>query len=124
MALRDKHGSDRISVLDIMAALFDHSEEFQQFIISQDLDKNDLEELADWYEHIWLFWRNYRKFWSLENLLRTPPIGRDWMYGYARHLTAFAVNITDKVEFARPTLRLTTRKKEIDQIEQILSRSG
>lgn len=136
MVLRDKHGpvkspngdngasGERISVLDIMAMLFDHNEEFKQFIINQDLDKADLEELADWYEHIWVFWRNLKKFWSLENLLRQPPIGRDWIYGYARHLTTFAVNLTDKMEFARPRMRLMRRKKELEQMEQILARSG
>lgn len=124
MTLRDKHGSERISVLDIMATLFDHNEEFKQFIINQDLDKNDLEELAEWYEHIWAFWRNLKKFWSLENLLRQPPIGRDWIYGYARHLTTFAVNLTDKMEFARPKMRLMRRKKELEEMEQILARSG
>ena len=83
-----------------------------------------MDELAKWYEHIWSFWRDYRKFWSLDNLLRQPPIGRDWVFGYARHLTAFSENLTDKMEFARPSLRLIVRKKEIDQIEQILARSG
>src|SRR3989344_7632063 len=124
LVLSDKHGSSRISVLDIMASFFDHSDEFRQFILSQDLDKNDLDELAKWYEHIWSFWRDYRKFWSLDNLLRQPPIGRDWVFGYARHLTAFSENLTDKMEFARPSFRLTVRKKEIDQVEQILARSG
>lgn len=124
LKLRDKHGADRISVLDIMAAMTDYSEEFKQFILAQDLDRNDLEELARWYEHIWSFWREYRKFWSLDNLLRKLPIGRDWVYGYARHLTSFSVDLTDKMEYARPSLRLIRRKKEIDQIEQILSRSG
>ncbi len=124
LLLRDKHGSSRISVLDIMASFFDHSDEFRQFILTQDLDKEDLEELAKWYEHIWSFWREYRKFWSLDNLLRQTPIGRDWVFGYARHLTAFSENLTDKMEFARPSFRLTVRKKEIDQIEQILARSG
>lgn len=124
LALRDKHGNERISVLDIMAALYDHSDEFRQFILNQDLDKEDLEELADWYEHIWSFWRNYRKFWSLENLLRQPPIGRDWVYGYARHLTSFAVDLTYKMEFARPKMRLMRRKRELEQMEQILARSG
>ena len=124
LELKDKHGSSRISVLDIMASLFDHSEEFKQFILAQDLDKNDLEELAEWYEHIWSFWREYRKFWGLENLLRRPPIGRDWIYGYAHNLTSFSVNLTDKMEYARPSLRLVHRQKEIDQIEQILSSSG
>ena len=124
LAIRDKHGSRKISVLDIMASLFDYSNEFKQFILNQDLNKEDMEELAEWYEHIWTFWRNYRKFWSLENLLRQPPIGRDWIYGYARHLTAFAVNLTDKMELARPKMRLIRRKKEMDQMEQILARSG
>lgn len=122
--MKDKHGGYRISVLDIFTAMFDKSDELKQFILNQDLDKEDLEELAGWYEHIWNFWRSQRKFWDLDNLLRQSPIGKDWVYGYARHLTAFAVNLTDKMEFARPVLRLTARQREIEQIEQILARSG
>ena len=124
LALRDEHGGMRISVLDIMATFFDYSEEFKQFIISQDLDKNDLKELAKWYEHIWEFWREFKKFWSLSNLLRQIPVGRDWVYGYSPHLATFAVNLTDKMRFASPALRLISREKEIDRIEQILSRAG
>ncbi len=124
VALRDKHGSERISVLDIVSAIYDHNDEFRQFIVDQDLDRNDLEELADWYEHIWLFWRNYRKFWSLENLLRQTPIGRDWVYGYARHLMTYATDLTFKMEFSRPRMRLMRRKRELEEMEQILSRSG
>ncbi|OGN02678.1 MAG: hypothetical protein A2655_03115 [Candidatus Yanofskybacteria bacterium RIFCSPHIGHO2_01_FULL_43_42] len=124
LVLRDKHGSKRISVLDIMAAMFDYDENFKNFIVGQDLDKNDLEELADWYEHIWAYWREGNKFWSLENLLRQPPIGRDWVFGFARYLKVFAANLTDKMEYSRPIVRLIFRSKEIEQIEQILVRSG
>ncbi|OGN09940.1 MAG: hypothetical protein A3C61_03515 [Candidatus Yanofskybacteria bacterium RIFCSPHIGHO2_02_FULL_39_10] len=124
LVLRDEHGGMRISVLDIMTSLFDHSDEFKQFIISQGLDKNDLNELAKWYEHIWEFWRELKKFWSLNNLLRQAPIGRDWVYGYSPHLVAFAINLTDRISTAFPELRLISRKDEINRIEQILSRGG
>jgi len=124
LTIKDKHGGQRISILDITAALYDHNEEFKQFILGQDLDKSDLEELARWYEHIWSFWRELKKFWSKENLLRQPPIGRDWIYGYAPYLTTFAVNISDRFKSDRPRMRLVTRKKEIEQMEQILVRSG
>lgn len=124
LAIRDKHGGQRISILDITAALFDYNEEFRQFIMGQELDKDDLEELAGWYEHIWSFSRELKKFWSRENLLRQPPIGRDWIYGYAPYLISFAVNISDRIKFDRPKMRLVARKNEIEQIEQILARSG
>ena len=124
IAVKDRHGGYRISVLDMLAVMFDYNDEFRQFVISQDLDRNDLEELADWYEHIWTFWRENNKFWSLDNLLRQPPIGREWVFGYARYLKSFAVNITDKMEFSKPSLRLMIRAREIEQIEQVLARSG
>ncbi len=124
LVIRDKHAGQKISILDITAALFDYNEEFRQFILGQDLDKDDLEELAGWYEHIWSFGRELNKFWSMENLLRQPPIGRDWIYGHAPYLTSFAVNISDRIKFDRPKMRLVARKNEIEQIEQILARSG
>lgn len=122
--LMEKHEGYRISVLDILTAAFNKSDELRQLMLSQDIDKNDLEELANWYEHIWNFWRKRKKFWNLENLMRQPPIGKDWVFGYAKNLKAFAVNLTDKMEFSRPRVRLVVRKREIEQIEQILVRSG
>ncbi len=121
---KDRHKGYRVSILDILASMFDYNDGFKSFILNQGFDENDLEELSDWYENIWSFWREYKKFWSLDNLLRQPPIGRDWIYGYAGHLTAFSMNLTDKMEFSKPTLRLFMRQKEINQMEQVLARSG
>ncbi len=122
--IREEHESDKITVLDILAALFDYNQEFKQFIIDQDLDKGDLKELANWYEKIWSFRENLRKFWRLENLLRQPPVGRGWIYGFSPYLSSFAISLTDKIESSFPIFRLVSRKMELEEIEQILSRSG
>ncbi len=124
IASKGRHNGYRISILDILAASFDYNEGFRTFLINLDLDKNDLEELADWYEHIWNYWRASKKFWSLDNLLRQPPIGRGWVYGYSPYLNSFATNLTDKIDSSHEVFRLTTRNKEIEEMEQILSRSG
>ena len=121
---REEHDSEKISILDILASLFDYSPEFKQFIINQDLDKGDLKELAHWYEEIWSFRENIRKFWRLENLLRQPPVGRGWVYGFSPYLRGFSINLTDKFESSFPVFKLVSRKREIEQMEQVLSRSG
>ncbi len=118
------HGINKITFPDILASMFDYNDEFRQFIIQYGFDRNDLQELSNWYEHIWMFQENLKRFWSLDNLLRQAPLGRSWIFGYAQHLMAFAVNLTDKMNFSRPSMRLVRRKKETEQIEQILSRSG
>ncbi len=121
---KERHGGYRISILDILASMFDYNDSFRSFILKLDLDKHDLEELADWYEHIWNFWRERRKFWSLDNLLRQSPIGRDWVYGYSPYLNSFAVNLTDKMDYTAQPFRLMTREKEIEEMEEVLARSG
>ncbi|OGN05421.1 MAG: hypothetical protein A3B99_01085 [Candidatus Yanofskybacteria bacterium RIFCSPHIGHO2_02_FULL_44_12b] len=122
--IRASHRGEKITVLDILAAAFDHDNDFKELIFAQDLDRNDLEELANWFEHIWSFRQNNRRFWLLENLVRKAPIGRGWIYGYSPYLNSFAKNLTDQSETSFQPFKLVSRDKEIRQIEEVLARSG
>jgi len=122
--LLPQKSQERISELDLLAALFDHNEILKRIILDLGLDKNDLCEIANWYEKIYAFRLTQKKFWIRENLLRKAPIGRDWIYGHPWYLNHYAEDLTETY-FRKPdTLRLIRRKNEMDQIEQILSRAG
>lgn len=122
--LRLKHGGERITAMDLMAALFDSNPIFQKVIINAGLDKNDLASLADWYESNAQYWQNRKKFWRLENLLRRPPIGADWAYGHAYYLSRYATDLTANFQQRYAEIKLIGRQKIVDQIEQVLARAG
>lgn len=122
--LRKKHKSQRITIPDLFIALFENNNLFNSIIIKMNLNKEDLEDLGLWYEKRMEYYQKMKRFWDLENLLRQPPIGVDWIYGYTAILDRFSIDITKYFENQEKEIRLVGRKNEIEQIERILSRSG
>lgn len=122
--LRAKHNNERITMMDLIASLFDYNPIFKQMVIDINLDKNDLESLSVWYESNFELYRKKRMFWLLENLLRKPPIGVGWTYGYSWYLSHYATDLTRQFQQGQLEIKLIGRQKIIDQIEQVLARSG
>lgn len=117
-------GGQKISSLDLLVAFFDADQQFKEVILNSDLGKEDLMELAYWYERIWSYRQAHKKFWSLNNLYRKPPLGRDWIYGFFPYLNAFASNLTSKFKYIPLPFKLASRSTEISRIEEILVRAG
>lgn len=113
-----------ISMTDIMTSLFDLNPIFKQLVIDQDLDKQDLSTLSRWHEENKNYWNNKRKFWRLENLLKSPPIGVEWTYGYPLALARFTRDITVPFQKTGAQLILINREKELEQIQQILAQQN
>lgn len=122
--IREKNEFEKITPLDILCAIFDQDQDLKSFLLSNDLEKSDLLEIAHWYNHIWSFRQKVKKFWSYENLSRKMPIGISWSYGYAPFLSGFSVNLTDRSKYSQLEDRLITRSKEIERMEEILVRAG
>jgi len=122
--LRLKHGGERITPTDLLASLFDYNPAFKQLMVDAGLDKNDLESLSVWYEADAALRKKRKEFWLLENLLRKTPIGIDWVYGYSWYLNRYAADITRQFKEGPLEIKLIGRQKTIDQMEQILARSG
>jgi ATP-dependent Clp protease ATP-binding subunit ClpC len=122
--IKGQHQNRRITLIDLLTSLFDYNSTFRQLAINQNLDKNDLDSLAVWYESDLEMRRSKKMFWRLENLLRQPPIGTGWVYGYSWYLNHFAVDLTRQFQEKKAEIQLIGRKKIIELIEEILSRAG
>lgn len=122
--LRVKHGGERITLTDLLASLFDYNAVFKQLMIDVGLDKNDLESLSLWYEADAELRRTRKEFWRLENLVRKPPIGIGWIYGYSWYLSHYATDLTRQFQQRQSEIKLIGRQRTVDQMEQVLARSG
>jgi ATP-dependent Clp protease ATP-binding subunit ClpC len=122
--LRQSHASERLTMLDLLTSLFDHNAIFQKIMIDRGLDKNDLSSLAIWYESNVKYLEDRKRFWTLENLLRQPPIGVGWIYGYPWFLSHYAADVTRQFQEKHLEVKLIGRQKIVDQMEQTLSRAG
>ncbi|MBI2669806.1 MAG: ATP-dependent Clp protease ATP-binding subunit [Candidatus Yanofskybacteria bacterium] len=122
--IKKKHENKRITIMDLFISLFDYNSAFRQLAIDYNLDKDDLNFLATWYESDAEYFRKIKMFWRLENLLRRSPIGIGWIYGYSRYLQRFTTDLTGQFQKRQSEIKLIGRQKTIDHIEQVLARSG
>jgi len=84
------------------------------------LKEENRTSVEQWFEHYYQTYKQKKAWWSLSELFAIPPIARDWHMGFTVTLDRYGEELT------KPTLykhHLVGRKKEIDQIEQILSKS-
>ena len=81
----------------------------------------DLSHVGAWYERIKLEQQKKKEFWTKENLLSIPGIGRDWAYGYTLLLSKVTTDLA-KEPFSLE--KLVGRKEQIGSLERVLSKMG
>lgn len=95
-------------------------QQFTEFMRAHLIDTQDTQAVTTWFE---AYYNNvHRKpWWSLDMLMRQLPLGRDLTAGYTPHLDQYA----DELTKVKPHyIHLVGRKKEIDVLQQILSKTA
>lgn len=92
------------------------------FIKSRMLQKENLAQVNAWFEVYYLQNLLKRRWWTIDNLFSIPPLARDWASGYTPTLEKYTDELT-KGEYQGRIKKIVGREKEIEQIEQILSKS-
>ncbi|OGK64944.1 hypothetical protein A2313_00120 [Candidatus Roizmanbacteria bacterium RIFOXYB2_FULL_41_10] len=87
------------------------------FIKKHLLETNNTQAVADWFEQAWQAQERQKQILSLENLMQTPPLGRDWHYGFTPNLDDYCTDLTSPLTYRSILL---DREKEIKSIEQAL----
>jgi len=113
----------QIEVRDFLVAAAELDSNFERFLFDKDLEAGDLDHVIAWddfitYEADWK-----KKFWKLDNLLRKPGIGKHWAAGYTVNVDKYATDITELIKEKDIALHVIGRRREIEEIERILSRS-
>jgi len=122
--LRAQHKNNRTTTADLIVGLFKHNGSFRKLLVEKNLDEDDLNSLALWHESNVAFAENKLRFWRLENLLRTRPIGFGWIYGYPILLSKYSRNLSASFELGAQDLNIVGRDDEIKEIEQVLLKDG
>ncbi len=98
---------------DILVAIF----EFE-------IKEQDLLEVASWQRRRALSGKLQAKFWSLEHLLNTKGIGKDWAGGYTINLDRVAYDLTERAKYASPPAHLYGHRQMLELLERLLLRGG
>ncbi len=98
------------------------SKKREKFILSHLEDTKDeksISEANNWYDKTKQEEKKSEEFWTRENLLSTPGIGKDWAYGYTPTLTRLTTDLSDSVFLPSD---LIAREKEMEILQRILSK--
>lgn len=115
-------GSQTIGVGDFLSCLAAEDPIFQETLIEHNLKPDDIKELCSWFERSDKKQRQLKKFWDYNNLLKYGALGRDWASGYSLVLDEYSTDLGLVMQRNR-FREIVGHKKEIKQIERILSKS-
>ena len=112
---------EKIGVGDVLISLASSCPFFQKFLILKDLKKEDIENLADWYEKIERKISESKRFWERENLFKKGSIAKDWAAGYTITLDKFSKDL--RKDLRKTGFReIIGHEKEIKNVERVLDK--
>ena len=79
--------------------------------------------VENWFEKYYRQHLEKIHWWKLSNLFTYPPLARDWAVGYTPILDQYAVDLATS-SYLHHIKNIIDRKKEIKEIEQILTKSN
>ncbi len=113
---------DSISSGDILLGLIQKSDAFKKIMFEEQINEEDIKRIVEWHELLKEYTdRNQKPFWEKDGVV--GGIGRDWSFGYTQTLNQFGRNLNTEVEY-QGEVHVYGRKREIDEIERILAKSG
>jgi ATP-dependent Clp protease ATP-binding subunit ClpA len=89
------------------------------FLSTHLLRQGNKQAVVSWFESYYQNHLQKKDWWKLQNLLSIPPLARDWAVGYTPLLDEFTEDLT-RAEYQNHIKNVVGRKKEIEQIENIL----
>ncbi|MDI6882851.1 MAG: ATP-dependent Clp protease ATP-binding subunit [Patescibacteria group bacterium] len=120
--ITQKRGKERIGVGDILIGFAQIDPFFQKVLIENDLNKEDIEDLAFWYERKEREFSQNRRFWTQENLLKKGSIGKDWASGYTLTLDKYSLDLREKLRKGG-FRKIFGHQKELSRVERILEKT-
>ena len=94
----------------------------KKFIETHLLNQENLSQVEKWFEQYYKHHLTKTTWWKLQNLLSYPPLARDWAVGYTPILDQYATDLAT-VSYLHHIKNIIDREKEINEIEQVLTKS-
>lgn len=115
----DAHASREILLADLFAVLYERDPLSAKLFFDYTITREDLLSVIEWVEYTYASARLKRAWWTKENFSRAPGIGHSVSFGFTYILDQYSRELSmTSVPFFRET-----RKKEVEAIEEVLSRS-
>ncbi len=116
-----EHRKKRIGVGELLVVLADKCDFLKNFLLKEELNKNDILSLVLWFEKIRKRTLKAKNHWSRENLLKHGSIGKDWSAGFSITLDKYSIDWRNKV-VQSGFREIIGHGKTIKQIERVLEK--
>ncbi len=93
----------------------------ERFVSLRLLKEENRASVEAWFELYYATHLAKKEWWTLDSLLSQPPLARDWSMGYTPYLDEFSEDLTS-VEYQTRSVSIVGRNKEIEGIEEILTK--
>lgn len=100
------------------------SDEKQAFIGSHTHDPNHVPEVEVWFDTWHAKQSHHSRWWELDNLFNTIPIGRNWAQGYTPILDQYVVDLSETASKYEDRPMTIGRESELKQIEDVLCKTN
>ena len=94
----------------------------KNFIEAHLLNKENQSLVENWFEKYYQQHLEKISWWKLSNLFSYPPLARDWAVGYTPILDQYTTDLATST-YLHHIKNIVDREKEIERIEQILTKS-
>jgi ATP-dependent Clp protease ATP-binding subunit ClpC len=122
LSVADGDAKAILTLEKIASAVAAYDRDFIIFLASRKITPEDFTGAVSWGEHISNLVRRGARPWSRDSLGRIPGIGKDWAYGETPTLWKFASPVTSTSSYSDAPNILSVRKKEVEELERVLSR--
>lgn len=116
-----KRNHFRIEISDLLLILAEKHPILKRYLIANDLNTNDIENLTWWLESLQKKLEENKKWWKLENLMKKGTLAKEWTAGYTINLDKYSTDWTEIAKMQKFP-EVIGHKTEIEQVEIILGR--
>ncbi len=121
--IAEKLKKEKVGVGEILSSLAINNELFKNFLLRQNLDQIDLQNLYLWQERIEKIVKKSKQFWEKENLLKIEPKFNDISYSFTITLDKFTLDWKELIR-KRGYEEIFGRKTIVEKIETILEKES
>lgn len=95
----------------------------EQFVAAHQLTANSKQMVEKWFDYLYDIMIKPHHWWKISELMKIPPLARDWAVGFTPTLDAYAENLTDPTYQQHIRSHIIGRESEVAMIERVLSKS-
>ena len=121
LRIASEGGHDKIEVGDVLASLAKKDPVFQNILIGNNLQAQDIENLAWWFLSMVRKIEQSKKWWEYDNLIKKGTLAKEWAAGYTITLDRYCIDWTENAE-RQEFPEIIGHTSEIEQAERILAR--